>query len=91
MDTNINVSAFEFGGGPMRLLQVGLDGKVEVAVSQPIIDDDARVEDQIVNVEASRRLYRPVQIRFFKLFTLASIGSFRFAGSGKRRHFAKAL
>jgi len=45
LDTNIYVSAFEFGGGPMRLLQMGMDGEVEGAVSQPIIDET--VEDQI--------------------------------------------
>jgi hypothetical protein len=37
------VSAFEFGGGPMRLLQIGMDGEVEVALSQPIIDETMRV------------------------------------------------
>jgi putative PIN family toxin of toxin-antitoxin system len=43
LDTNIYVSAFEFGGGPMRLLQMGMDGEVEVALSQPIIDETMRV------------------------------------------------
>ncbi len=43
LDTNIYVSAFEFGGSPMRLLQMGMDGEVEVAVSQPIIDETMRV------------------------------------------------
>jgi predicted nucleic acid-binding protein len=43
LDTNIYVSAFEFGGGPMRLLQMGMDGEVEVAVSQPIIYETMRV------------------------------------------------
>jgi hypothetical protein len=35
LDTNIYVSAFEFGGGPMRLLQMGMDGEVEVKGGQP--------------------------------------------------------
>jgi uncharacterized protein len=43
LDTNIYVSAFEFGGGPMRLLQMGMDGDIEIAVSQPIIDETTRV------------------------------------------------
>ncbi len=30
LDTNIYVSAFEFGG-PMRLLQMGMDGEVDIA------------------------------------------------------------
>jgi len=34
LDTNIYVSAFEFGGIPMRLLQMGVDGEIEIAVSQ---------------------------------------------------------
>jgi uncharacterized protein len=43
LDTNIYVSAFEFGGGPMRLLQMGMDGEIEIAVSQLIIDETTRV------------------------------------------------
>jgi putative PIN family toxin of toxin-antitoxin system len=43
LDTNLYVSAFEFGGVPMRLLQMGLDGEIEIAVSQPIIDETMRV------------------------------------------------
>jgi uncharacterized protein len=43
LDTKIYVSAFEFGGGPMHLLQMAMDGEVEVAVSQPIIDETMRV------------------------------------------------
>jgi hypothetical protein len=43
LHSNIYVSAFEFGGSPMRLLLMGMDGEVEVAVSQPIIDGTMRV------------------------------------------------
>lgn len=43
LDTNIDVSAFEFGGDPMRLRQMGIDGGIEIAVSQPIIDETIRV------------------------------------------------
>lgn len=43
LDTNIYVSALEFGGSPMSLLQMGMDGEIEIAVSQPIIDETLRV------------------------------------------------
>jgi putative PIN family toxin of toxin-antitoxin system len=43
LDTNIYVSAFEFGGGLIRLLQMGMDGEIEIAVSQPIVDETMRV------------------------------------------------
>lgn len=43
IDTNIYVSALIFGGTPMRLLHLAIDGKLDVAVSQPILDETARV------------------------------------------------
>jgi len=42
-DTNIFVSAFEFGGKPEKLLQMAMDGEIEVAVSQPIVNETVRV------------------------------------------------
>jgi uncharacterized protein len=41
LDTNIYVSAFQFGG--MRLLHMAVDGHIEIAVSQPILDELIRV------------------------------------------------
>jgi putative PIN family toxin of toxin-antitoxin system len=41
LDTNIYVSAFQFGG--MRLLYMAVNGDIEVAVSQPILDELVRV------------------------------------------------
>jgi putative PIN family toxin of toxin-antitoxin system len=41
LDTNIYVSAFQFGG--MRLLHMAVDGDIEIAVSPPIIDEVIRV------------------------------------------------
>ena len=35
LDTNVYVSAFQFGG--MRLLHMAVDGDIEIAVSEPII------------------------------------------------------
>jgi putative PIN family toxin of toxin-antitoxin system len=41
LDTNIYVSAFQFGG--MRLLHMAVDGDIEIAISQPILDELIRV------------------------------------------------
>src|SRR5207247_1934364 len=43
LDSNIYVSALEFGGKPMALLESALDGEVDVAISQPILDETLRV------------------------------------------------
>ena len=43
LDTNIYVSALHYGGKPMQLLEMGLDGRIQIAVSQPIIDESLRV------------------------------------------------
>ena len=41
LDTNVYVSAFQFGG--MRLLHMAVNGDIEIAVSQPIIEEVIRV------------------------------------------------
>jgi putative PIN family toxin of toxin-antitoxin system len=41
LDTNVYVSAFQFGG--TRLLHMAIDGDIEIAVSQPIIEEVIRV------------------------------------------------
>jgi uncharacterized protein len=43
LDTNIYVSALQFGGKPMQLLQMGLEGELDIAISQPILDEALRV------------------------------------------------
>ena len=43
LDTNIYVSALQFGGKPMQLLQMGLEGELDIAISQPIVDETLRV------------------------------------------------
>lgn len=43
LDTNIYISAFQFGGSPMRLLRQGLESEIDIAISQPIIDETLRV------------------------------------------------
>ena len=41
LDTNIYVSAFQFGG--MRLLHMAVNGDIEIAVSPAIIEEVIRV------------------------------------------------
>jgi uncharacterized protein len=43
LDTNVYVSALEFGGKPMVVLQSGLEGEIDIAVSRPILDETLRV------------------------------------------------
>lgn len=41
LDTNVYVSAFHFGG--MRLLHMAVNGDIEIAVSEPILEELIRV------------------------------------------------
>lgn len=43
IDTNVYISAFEFGGLPLRLLDKVREGKFAVAISLPILDEITRV------------------------------------------------
>lgn len=43
LDSNIYVSALQFGGKPLRVLQMGLDGELDIAVSEQILDETLRV------------------------------------------------
>ena len=43
LDTNNYVSGLEYTGKPAALLQMARDGEVEIAISQPIIDETLRV------------------------------------------------
>jgi putative PIN family toxin of toxin-antitoxin system len=43
LDTNIYISALEFGGLPLRLLHMAVDGQIEIAISEPIIAETGRV------------------------------------------------
>lgn len=38
-DTNIYVSAFQFGGKPLELLESARSGDIQLAVSEPILDE----------------------------------------------------
>ena len=43
LDSNIWISAFVFRGGPLELVEMGLDGSLDIVVSQSIIDETLRV------------------------------------------------
>ena len=61
LDTNIYVSALHFGGKPIQLFQMGLEGELDIAVSQPILDETLRVlrekfgwsDDELRDAEAA--------------------------------------
>lgn len=42
-DTNVLVSAIEFGGKPKQLLDLAIDGHIVLAISEPILDETRRV------------------------------------------------
>ena len=43
LDSNVYVSALAFGGKPMELLQLADEGRIEIAVSDAILDEVSRV------------------------------------------------
>ena len=42
LDSNVYLSGFVFGGKPKRVLEMAIDGELEVAVSDPIIQEVRR-------------------------------------------------
>jgi len=61
LDSNVYLSGFVFGGKPKRVLEMAVDGEIEVAVSDPIIQEVRRLaSSQIVT-----RLILPDQPRGF--------------------------
>ena len=42
LDSNVYLSGIVFGGKPKRLLEMAIDGEIEVAVSDPIIQEVRR-------------------------------------------------
>jgi putative PIN family toxin of toxin-antitoxin system len=43
LDSNFWISAFIFRGGPVEVVEMGLDGSLDIVVSQSIIDETLRV------------------------------------------------
>ena len=77
LDTNTYIRGFEFGGKPMAVLQAGLDGEIDIASSQPIIDEtlrvlrdkfcwsDAELQDAEAAIVAATRVVTPRDRRIF--------------------------
>jgi predicted nucleic acid-binding protein len=42
-DTNVYVSAIQFGGKPQTLLDLAQDGQIELALSNAILDETLRI------------------------------------------------
>jgi predicted nucleic acid-binding protein len=42
-DTNLYVSALQFGGKPQTLLDMAQDGQIELALSDEILDETLRI------------------------------------------------
>ena len=42
LDSNVYLSGFVFGGKPKRVLEMAIDGEIEVAVADPIIQEVRR-------------------------------------------------
>ena len=43
LDSNVHLSGFVFGGKPKRVLEMAIDGEIEVAVSDPIIQESVGI------------------------------------------------
>jgi putative PIN family toxin of toxin-antitoxin system len=43
LDSNIFISAFRFRGRPLDIIQMGVEGKLDIAISQSIINETVRV------------------------------------------------
>jgi putative PIN family toxin of toxin-antitoxin system len=43
LDTNEYISALAFGGNPLHILHMAIDGEVEIAISEPILSEVVRV------------------------------------------------
>lgn len=42
-DSNIWISALIFGGKPMQLIDLAIDGEIELAISRPLLDEILRI------------------------------------------------
>jgi putative PIN family toxin of toxin-antitoxin system len=42
-DSNVIISAFQFGGKPMEVLQMAVDGEIKLFYSQPILEETRRI------------------------------------------------
>ena len=73
-DSNILISAFLRGGKPLELLELARAGQIELAVSDPILDETARVlTDKFHVAEEDVRELRRELLRFAKHVTPAEV------------------
>jgi predicted nucleic acid-binding protein len=83
LDTNIFVSALEFGGIPLHRLEQARAGEFEVAISTPIVDEIKRVlrekfgwpESRLEQFERNVKnrtltVFRPFSQRCFRIATI---------------------
>lgn len=73
IDSNVYISAFQFGGEPLRLLMLAAESRIEVAISSHIIEEVTRTlrekfgwpEDRVENARGAMsrlaRLVTPLQ------------------------------
>ena len=55
-DTNVLVSAIQFGGKPKQLLDLAADGQVDLAISEAILEETLRVlKDKFHHTDAELR------------------------------------
>lgn len=74
LDSNIYLSALVFGGKPKRILEMAIEGEIEVAVSDPIIEEvrlhlpgkfgwsDSRTADAVGSISEYARHVTPTEI-----------------------------
>jgi len=43
VDTNVLISAYEFGGNPARVIDKAAAGEIEIVISEPIMDEVCRI------------------------------------------------
>jgi uncharacterized protein len=61
LDSNIFITAFRYGGKCRRLIEMGLDGDLEIMISLPILDETLRVLESKFNASPGEiRTYRTI-------------------------------
>jgi uncharacterized protein len=53
-DTNVLVSAFIAGGPPSRVIDAAIDGRIQLVLAEPVLDELARVLSVKLGFERSR-------------------------------------
>jgi putative PIN family toxin of toxin-antitoxin system len=64
-DSNVWISAVEFGGKPLQLINLARSGEIEIAISEPILDEFTRILRDKFHWEESRLRALRQQVRSF--------------------------